>query len=78
MSKEVIIETAVAVATKLCGSEEFKTFMCGTYSDGSPRSLPDAISNETLSPKQKEKAEKAKAKRKKKKKKNKEYAKLKL
>jgi hypothetical protein len=78
MSKEVIIETAVAVATKLCGSEEFKSFTLGTYNDGTARSLPDAISGETMSPNEKRKAEKAKQKFKKKKKKNKERAKLKL
>ena len=70
MAKE-IIDTIVAVTTKLCESDDFRKFMCGTYADGSTKSLPDAITGETLSPEQKEKV-------KKKKKKKKKHAKLKL
>lgn len=74
MGKQVIVETAVAIAKKIGKSDDFKSFLCGTYSDGTPRNLPDAINDEVLSPKQKAKAKKKKKDKKKKKKK----AKLKL
>ena len=52
-------------------------FICGTYADGEPRSIPDAINNEILSPKQKQKImEKSNKKKKKKKKKDKIKIKL--
>jgi hypothetical protein len=74
MAKEVLIETAIAAIAKLCESESVQKVICGTYSDGTPKSLPDAISGETISPGDKAKIEKKKKKKKKKKKR----AKLKL
>lgn len=74
MGKELFIDTAVAIAKKIGKSDDFKSFLCGTYSDGTPRNLPDAINDEVLSPKQKAKAKS----KKKKKKKKKQKAKLKL
>jgi hypothetical protein len=75
MSKtKLFIDTAVEVADALIGSETIRTFFCGKYSDGTPRSLPDALNDELYSPEQKrnkEKNEKKKNKKKKKKKGNK-------
>lgn len=77
MASKELISAAIEVAKAVGTSDDFKSFMCGTYSDGTPRSLPDALNDEILSPKQKKKAMEAKEKQKKKKKKKK-YAKLKL
>lgn len=52
-------------------SESGRKFLCGTYSDGSPRSLSDALNGEFISPEKKEKLLKKAKKRKKGKKKNK-------
>lgn len=53
-------------------SEDGQKFICGTYSDGSPRSLVDAARDEFISPESREKwDEKKKKKKKKSKKKNK-------
>ena len=77
MGKEkIIVDTIVSVTNGLLGSEKVQTFLCGKYSDGTPRSLPDALNDELYSPKQKKvKAhnddEKKKKKKKGKKKKNK-------
>lgn len=79
MSKaSIIVDTAVAVANKISKSDDIKSFLCGTYSDGTPRSLPDAITNELYSPEQKSKAEKLAKKKKKNKKNKKKLTKLKL
>ena len=61
---EKIIETGVAIGSAITGSDNITKFFCGTYSDGTPRSLPDALSGEFLSPKQKKKATKKKKKKK--------------
>lgn len=69
-SKNPIVDIAVAIL----GSEDFQTFMCGKYSDGTPRSFADAIKDEMYSPQQKKnkaKNDKKKKDKKKKKKKNK-------
>lgn len=75
-------EIMLAAAKELLGNESVQSFLCGTYSDGSPRSLPDAISGEILSPKQKRRKQKKedeiKERIKKKKKKKKKPVKLKL
>ena len=69
---KLIITTAIDAAEKLLGSENIQTFLCGKYSDGTPRSLPDALSDELYSPKQKKnKALNEQKKKKNKKKKNK-------
>ena len=72
--EKIIIETAVGLVNGLLGSEKVQTFLCGQYSDGTPRSLPDALNDELYSPKQKKnkkKNDKEKKKKKKKKKKGK-------
>lgn len=52
-------------------SKEGRKFLCGTYADGSPRSLKDALNGEIYSPKEKDKKLKKHKKAKKKNKKNK-------
>ena len=59
-----IIEAGIAIGNAITGSEDITKFLCGTYADGTPRSLPDAINGEFLSPKQKKKATKKKKKKK--------------
>lgn len=67
---EAVIKTAIVEGIKfVVTSESLGRFICGTYSDGTTRSLADSISGEFLSPK--DKAKKLKKKNKKKKKKNK-------
>ena len=51
-------------------SEGGRKFLCGTYSDGTPRSLQDALNDELYSPEERKKRLK-KLQKKKKKKKNK-------
>ena len=60
---EKIIEVGVSVGSALTGNDNITKFFCGSYSDGTPRSLPDAINGEFLSPKQKKKATKKKKKK---------------
>jgi translation elongation factor EF-G len=82
MSKgKEIVDTILMVTNGIIGSEKVQTFLCGKYSDGTPRSLPDALNDELYSPKQKknknkndEKKKKKKKKKKKDKKKNNECA----
>lgn len=77
MKTKTIIDTIVSIFTSLGSNDDFKGFICGTYADGEPRSIPDAINNEILSPKQKQKImEKSNKKKKKKKKKDKIKIKL--
>lgn len=52
-------------------SESGQKFICGTYSNGKPRSLVDAARDEYISPKDREEWEKRKKKKKKKNKKKK-------
>ena len=55
MSKvKMIVDTSVAIVDKLAGSENVKKFLCGTYEDGTARTLPDCLNNETMSPKAKQ------------------------
>ena len=69
---KLIVDTVLTVADGLLGSEKVQTFLCGKYSDGTPRSLPDALNDELYSPQQKKnKAHNDKKKKKKHKKKNK-------
>ena len=74
MIAEQIIGIAIESISKLAENEKLKGTLFGTYSDGTPRSIPDCIGGETMSPVQKRKFEKKMKKKEKKKK----YAKLKL
>lgn len=70
--KTEVISAIVEVTSALAGNKEIKSMLCGEYCDGEPRSIPDAIRGEVLSPKQKKKVKdykKAKKKKRKKKKK---------
>ena len=61
MSKvKMIVDTSVAIVDRLAGSENVKKFLCGTYEDGTARTLPDCLNNETMSPKAKKKKNKKK------------------
>ncbi len=53
MGKDTIVKSAIGELTKLCSQKEIQKMIFGTYSDGKPRSLMDAINGEILSPKQK-------------------------
>lgn len=77
MAKKAIISGVIEIGKALSGNDDVKSFICGTYSDGTARSLPDAISGELLSPKQKKKLQDKKSKKKKKNKKKK-YARIDL
>lgn len=66
------IKAAIAVTTGILGNESVQKFLCGSYSDGSARSLPDALGDELYSPKQK-RVKKMSKKKKKKKNKKKDY-----
>ena len=67
------ITAAVTAIAGVAFSEGGRKFLCGTYSDGTPRSLSDALSGEIYSPEEREKKLKKleKSKKKKQKKKNK-------
>lgn len=60
MGTTKLIKNAISICSTLAGNENVKAFLCGTYSDGSARSLPDALNGELLSPKQKCKRDKKK------------------
>lgn len=70
---KVVVDTVLEIADGLLGSAKVQSFLCGKYSDGTPRSLPDALNDELYSPQQKKNKKKndEKKKGKKKKKKNK-------
>ena len=61
------ISTGLVVGKELIGNGDIQKMVLGTYSDGSVRSIPDAIDGEIYSPKQKGKAIKRNKKRNKKK-----------
>ena len=72
MGKEkAIIDTVIGITESLLGSDKVQKFLCGQYSDGTPRSLPDALNDELYSPKQKKNKNKNDKKKKKKNKKKK-------
>lgn len=56
--------------SSLATSEKGQKFICGTYSNGKPRNLVDALRDECISPKDRKKWEKKKKKKAKKRKKN--------
>lgn len=66
---KVDIEAAIGVIETIASSKIGQKFICGTYSDGKPRSVVDAWRDEYISPKDRERWEKKKRKKKKKKKK---------
>lgn len=69
-----VIDSIAGAAT----TEKGQKFICGTYTNGKPRNLVDAMRDEYISPKDREKWEKKKKKKKKqrkgKKKKKKTYS----
>lgn len=69
------ITIGMDLATKFAKNEDLKKFVCGTYGDGTPKSIYDAVTGETESPKQKEKRIKQ-SKKKRKKMKKKKYKKF--
>ena len=50
-----IIEIAIGAGKAISSDDNITEFLCGTYADGSKRSLSDAIHGEFLSPKQRKK-----------------------
>lgn len=66
---EKVVAGVMAVGTAIVENESIRKMLCGTYSDGTARNIPDAINGEIYSPQQKNNLEKRIAKRKKKKKK---------
>lgn len=65
MSAKEIISMILGVGKEVVGDDDFKEFFLGTYADGSPRNVHDALNDEYLSPKQKKKATSKKHKKKK-------------
>jgi hypothetical protein len=69
-----IISAVAAGATTVLSNDGIQKMLCGTYSDGKTRNLPDAVTGEFLSPEQKKNilhGEDSSKKKKKKKKKGK-------
>ena len=64
MDIEKIVATAVSVGTSILKEDKIVEFLCGTYADGTKRSLSDAMQGEYLSPKQKKKLTSKKKKKK--------------
>lgn len=71
------IGSILDVAETILSSTNGQQFLCGTYSDGRPRSVVDAWRDEIISPKDRERWEKKKKKKKKKAKKDKKKKKAK-
>ena len=65
---KIIVDGIVAVSEKLLKNEDLQKMICGQYSDASHRSIPDPITGELMSPKEKKKELKKISKRKKKRK----------
>lgn len=65
----------VDIVTNIASSPKGQRFLCGTYSDGKPRSVIDAMRDEYISPKDRERWDRIKADKKKKKKKKKKKGK---
>lgn len=57
-----IAEMVALVGREVLGDSNIRKFTCGTYTDGTPRSVADAINGEYLSPKTKKKHNKKKKK----------------
>ena len=71
MGKKDVVKGVVKAASEISLSEKGKRFLCGEYTDGTTRSLPDAITGEIISPKDRAAYENGKKKKSKKKKKGK-------
>lgn len=71
MGKKDVVKGVVKAASEIILSEKGKRFLCGEYTDGTTRSLPDAITGEIISPKDRAAYENGKKKKTKKKKKGK-------
>lgn len=69
------IKSGINLATEISKNEDLMKMICGTYSDGSTKSIYDAFKGETESPKQKKKKIK-KRKKNKEKMKRKKYKKF--
>ena len=54
------VDLAISVVETALKSKTIGKYLCGQYTDGKIRSIPDAIHGETKSPKQKKKEEKEK------------------
>lgn len=54
MGKKKIIKAAMKVGAELLFSDKAQKAFCGTYSDGTTRSLKDAINDEIISPSDRE------------------------
>lgn len=78
MSKKAsTVKALVAAAGGLFANEKIQRSLFGEYSDGTPRSLPDCLEGEILSPRDRERMlykKNGKKKKKKKSKKKKRYA----
>ena len=61
---KAVVDIVVSAVTTLAGDDNVQKFVCGTYSDGKTRSIPDAFKGEVYSPKQKGKSKKKKKKKK--------------
>ena len=64
---KAIAKLVLNTGKELVKDEDFVTFLCGKYSDGTNRKVRDAIKGEYLSPKEKKKAMSKKTKKSKKK-----------
>lgn len=53
--KKIGIDGIISTVLKLSSNEDLQKMICGTYSDGTPKSLIDSIHGEVLSPKDKRK-----------------------
>ena len=51
MGKRDVVKGAVVAVSEIILSDKGKRFLCGEYTDGTTRSLPDAITGEIISPK---------------------------
>ena len=51
MAKKDVLKGALMAASEILLSDKGKRFLCGEYTDGTTRSLPDAITGEIISPK---------------------------
>ena len=80
-TKKSAVQMLTAAATGLFVNEKIQKTLFGTYSDGTPRSLPDCLEGEILSPRDRERMIYRKKKKNKKKKKpalKKKHAKVKI
>lgn len=55
-----IATVLITTVKELSNNKGVKSFLCGTYTDGTPRNLTDAMNGEYLSPKTKKKKHKKK------------------